>query len=275
MNCSGVRVVYVSSSMRPSHLIHQQSASVQSSDDHRFKWINPPRVAGLLVNIQLKILVVIKEAATLLVDSQVKWVTLLKHVAIVATSDLCLHLDALPAYFRPTHRNRVTPSIYKLIKNKGLHQSSSKEANQLEYLSGLASAIWPEFSSSWSGDSRGWRQNPRMAGIDRRPASSRRETWVSGHWSPVGLPYRGPYAGKPPVCINKTMIRFRREMWFLRDEQYFVLRWSYDVISNQNPSYCRWHRSKGAQSTLPQPGCQVLWQDQGFRSDKNDAANKS
>lgn len=68
-------------------------------------------MAGLLVNVQLEILIVIEEASPLFENGQMERIALFQHVEIVAASDLRLDLDLLSTHFRPPHRQSVTPAI--------------------------------------------------------------------------------------------------------------------------------------------------------------------
>lgn len=69
-------------------------------------------MAWLLVNVQLEILVVDEEAASLLVDGKVGIVALRQQVHVVAMRQLCLHLDAgLPVDVGTPLRVDVAPVI--------------------------------------------------------------------------------------------------------------------------------------------------------------------
>jgi len=73
-------------------------------------------MARFLVNIQLEILVVIEETASLLENGEMVLIALLQHGAIITTADLSLYFNALPPHFRSTHCNRVAPAIYEAQK---------------------------------------------------------------------------------------------------------------------------------------------------------------
>ena len=68
-------------------------------------------MARFFVNIQLKVLVVVEEAAPLLVNCQMERVSLFQHVVVVSAGDLSLDLDALSSHFRSPDSNRIAPSI--------------------------------------------------------------------------------------------------------------------------------------------------------------------
>lgn len=53
-------------------------------------------MSWFFVNIHLEVLVIHKEATTLLVDGEVRIVTLRQHVQVVSVCKLCFDLDRLP-----------------------------------------------------------------------------------------------------------------------------------------------------------------------------------
>lgn len=94
-------------------------------------------MAGLFVDVELVVLVVVQEAAPLFEDGEVVRIALVEHVRVVSGRDLRLHFDHLPVHLRSSHRQSVAPPIYR---QKLIASTSSKVARE-------TTPFWPLFLS--------------------------------------------------------------------------------------------------------------------------------
>lgn len=99
-------------------------------------------VAGLLVDVELKVLIVHQEATTPLEDGEVRVVLLCQHVQVVTLCQLSLHFDRLTVNVGTTCRVDVTKrSLISHSSVEGQSEPTSSVRSARAYASGSEHAV--------------------------------------------------------------------------------------------------------------------------------------